>query len=297
MRRGALLGAGAPLMTRADEAAAGPPTRPVPKSGERIPLVGLGTWRSFDVGPRDDERVNQLDVLRLLFEHGARVVDSSPMYGNSETVVGDLIQKLDARNRAFLATKVWTTGRADGIRQMETSMRRLHATQIDLMQVHNLTDWQTHLDTLRDWKEQRRVRFVGVTHYSASAYAEIARILETRDVDFVQFNYSIASREAERRLLPLAAERRVAVIINRPFEEGALFRAARGKDLPPWAADFDCTSWSQFFLKFILSQPAVTCAIPATANPAHLLDNLKAGSGRLPDANQRDRMAGYFAAG
>ncbi len=269
-------------------------TRPIPKSGERLPVVGLGTWRTFDVGTGNAERAGPAKVLRLFVENVALVLDSSPMYGAAETVVGDIVQELGLAPRLFLATKVWIRGRDDGIRQMETSLRRLRVTCLDLMQVHNLVDWETHVKTLLGWKEQGRVRYVGVTHYSESAYPELARAIETGDIDFVQLNYSIASRAAERHLLPLAQERRVAVLVNRPFEEGGLIARLSAQALPSWAAEFDCANWPQFMLKFVLSHPAVTSVIPATGKPGHMLENLHAGHGRLPDAVWRDKMARYM---
>ncbi len=268
--------------------------RAIPKTNETIPAVGLGTWQTFDVGASESERAGPREVLRLFAAHGGRVLDSSPMYGESETVAGDLGRELGLGEKLFLATKVWTRGREDGIRQMETSLHRLHSRTLDLMQIHNLVDWQTHLSTLRAWKEQRRVRYIGITHYTESAYGELARVLRTEDIDFVQLNYSILSREAEKQLLPLARERRVGVIVNRPFEKSGLFDRVRGRELPPWAQEFDCASWAQFFLKFILSHPAVTCVIPATSKPKHLLDNMQAGLGRLPDHATRERMAAWI---
>jgi diketogulonate reductase-like aldo/keto reductase len=213
------------------------------------------------------------------------------MYGAAESVVGDLAADLGVTGAFFLATKVWTSGRDAGIAQMEESLRRLRVRRLDLMQVHNLLDWRTHLRTLREWKDAGRVRYLGVTHYTSSAYDELERVLRAEPVDFVQVNYSLGERQAERRLLPLARDRGVAVIVNRPFSEGGLFRRVRGQPLPAWAAGFDCGSWAQFFLKWILAHPAVTCVIPGTSRPEHLVDNLGAGTGRLPEAATRDRMA------
>jgi len=269
--------------------------RTIPKSGERIPAVGLGTWQTFDVGAGEAARAGPREVLKLFAAAGARVVDSSPMYGRAETVVGDLAAELNLSGKLFLATKVWTSGQRAGIAQMERSMQRLHTTKLDLMQVHNLMDWETHLDTLAEWKKAGKVRYVGITHYTESAYDELEEVMASAAIDFVQFNYNIVRREAERRLLPLAAEHGIAVLVNRPFMGAGLFNRVRGKQLPPWAKDIDCASWAQFFLKFILSHPAVTCAIPATSKPKHALDNLGGGRGRLPDANMRERMADYVA--
>jgi aryl-alcohol dehydrogenase-like predicted oxidoreductase len=241
------------------------------------------------------EREPLKEVLREFVRAGGKVVDSSPMYGRSESVTGDLTAELGIRKQLFLATKVWTSGREAGIRQMEESFRRLRTERLDLLQVHNLVDYRTHLVTLRDWKAQGKIRYIGVTHYTASAYGQLAHVLSTEDVDFVQLNYSFAEREAEQRLLPLAAEREVAVLVNRPFAEGALFRKVRGKQLPPWAKEIGCASWAQIFLKFIISHPAVTCAIPATSKTDHLLDNMAALRGPLPDAAMRQQMIRYIA--
>jgi len=265
--------------------------RPVPASGEMIPVVGLGTWRVFDVGGSPSERGPLKDVLKSLVELGGRVVDSSPMYGAAESVVGDLASELAITDKLFLATKVWTRGRAAGIAQMEQSLRLLRRPRLDLMQIHNLVDWRTHLATLREWRQAGRIRYLGVTHYTASAYDELERVLRSETLDFVQLNYSLGEREAERRILPLARERGIAVLVNRPFAEGGLFGRVRGQALPSWAADFECASWAQFFLKWILAHPAVTCVIPATSRPEHLVDNMKAGVGALPDVATREKMA------
>lgn len=267
--------------------------RTVPRTGERLPAVGLGTARTFDAGSGRQERAPLKEVLRLFVERGGSVVDSSPMYGSAETVVGDLAAELGVHGSLFLATKVWTRGRAEGVRQMEASLRRLRASRIDLIQVHNLLDWRTQLKTLRAWKADGRIRYLGATHYLLSAFDDLERLVRTEGLDFLEIPYSIGNREAEKRLLPAAAEHGTAVIVHTPFEVGGLFRKVRGRSLPPWAAEFDCRSWAQFFLKFILSHPAVTCVIPATAKPKHLEDNMQAGSGRLPDARTRRRMVEY----
>ena len=267
-------------------------TRPIPSSGEPLPVVGLGTYQTFDVDSDPAARAQLKKVLEILAETGRSVLDSSPMYGSSESVAGDLMDQLGLRDRLFVATKVWTSGRAEGIRQMETSFRRLRVKHMDLMQVHNLLDVATHTKTLKDWKAAGRVRYIGITHYTASAYPEVERWLKTGDDDFLQINYSLDEREAERRILPLAREEKVAVIVNRPFGQASLFRRVRGKSVPEWAkAELGVESWAQFFLKWIVAHPAVTCVIPGTGKPEHMRDNLAAGTGPLPDAAQRARMA------
>jgi aryl-alcohol dehydrogenase-like predicted oxidoreductase len=268
----------------AGEGTAGIATRPIPRTGERIPVVGLGTWRTFDVGSSDADRAPLLEVLRRFLSGGGRVIDSSPMYGEAERVVGDLLARLPDSPRPFLATKVWTRGRAQGEAEMAESMRRLRVERLDLMQVHNLLDWREHLTTMRAWKAAGRIRYVGITHYAASAFAELESILRTERVDFVQLPYSAARREAETRLLPAAAETGTAVLVMRPFEEGELFRMVKGRPLPTWAGELGVTSWSEVFLRFILSHPAVTAVIPATSKVAHLEENLRAGRG-TPDVD------------
>jgi diketogulonate reductase-like aldo/keto reductase len=265
-------------------------TRPIPSTSETIPAIGLGTWRTFDVGASPAEREPLREVLQRFVALGGRVIDSSPMYGTAEAVVGDLAAELGIRDALFLATKVWISGREAGVAQMEQSLRRLRTARLDLMQIHNLLDWRIHLRTLREWKGAGRIRYLGITHYTAGAYDELERVMRSEPLDFLQVNYSLGEREAERRVLPLARERGMAVLVNRPFREGDLFQKVRGQPLPSWAADFDCESWAQFFLKWILAHPAVTCVIPATSRPAHLVDNMKAGQGRLPDAATRERM-------
>jgi aryl-alcohol dehydrogenase-like predicted oxidoreductase len=268
-------------------------TKPIPRTGESLSMIGLGTWQTFDVGSA--ERAPLREVLRDFVRLGGTVIDSSPMYGRSESIVGDLAAELNFEGKLFVATKVWTSGREAGIRQMEESFRRLRVKRIDLMQIHNLVDWRAHLNTLREWQKQGRIRYLGVTHYTASAYDQLARVLETEELDFVQLNYSIVEREAEQRLLPLAIDRGVAVLVNRPFAQAQLFSKVRGKPLPAFAAEIGCASWAQFFLKFVVSHPAVTCAIPATSKVQYLIDNMQAGMGRLPAAEIRQRMAKYVA--
>ena len=300
-RRRALkaLAAGLALMAttrRSARAAAAPGIlkRPIPRSGELLPTLGVGTWQTFDVGPENPARAELTAVLRELVALGGSVIDSSPMYGEAERVVGDLAMQAKLRPHLFLATKVWTSGREAGIWQMERSRELMRAERLDLMQVHNLLDVATHTRTLREWKAEGRVRYIGITHYHEGAYSELEQLVRTRDYDFVQFNYSMAEREAESRLLPACADSGTAVIANRPFSMAGLFGRVKGKPLPPWAAEFDCASWAQFFLKWILAHPAVTCAIPGTRRVAHLRDNMQAGMGRLPDAQQRRRMTQYL---
>lgn len=268
--------------------------RLIPRSGEPLPVIGLGTWQTFDVGAAAPERAPLAEVVRLFLQGGGRVIDSSPMYGRAESVAGDLVAATNHSPPPFLATKVWTTGKTAGEVQMRESMRRLRTDRIDLMQVHNLLDWETHLPVLRAWKEQGRIRYLGVTHYASSSFALLEKLITGEKLDFVQLPYSIASRDAERRLLPAAAAAGVAVLVMRPFEEGALFSAVRGKPLPAWAAEAGAASWAQFFLRYVVSHPAVTAALPATRRPEHMKDNLAAGAGSFPDDRMRRRMAAEF---
>ena len=269
-------------------------TRPIPKTSEPLPIVGVGTWQTFDVAPAGPDLAPRKEVLRTLFEAGGRVIDSSPMYGRAEEVVGVLLKDMQALDKPFVATKVWTSGEAAGIRQMNDSAAKMQAP-IDLMQVHNLVDWRTHLKTLRAWKAQKKVRYIGITHYTVPGLDELAAVIRAEPaIDFVQFAYSINVRDAETRLLPLCAERGIATLINQPFDSGDLFRKVRGKALPEWAAEIECASWGQVFLKYILGHPAVTCVIPGTAKPEHMRDNIGAGLGRLPDAAERKRMAEFW---
>jgi diketogulonate reductase-like aldo/keto reductase len=271
-------------------------TKPIPSTGEPLPVIGVGTWQTFDVGADAAARAPLREVLKLMTQAGRGVVDSSPMYGSSEAVAGDLMAELGLRDKLFVATKVWTSGRDAGVKQMQTSFKRLRVERMDLMQVHNLVDVATHTATLKNWKSEKRVRYIGITHYTSSAYAEVERLLNTGQYDFLQINYSLAERDSEKRLLPLAKEKNIAVIANRPFAEGALFRQVKGKALPPWAAELGIASWAQYFLKWIVSHPAVTCAIPGTGKPEHMKDNLGAGVGALPDEKTRKRMAEHFDA-
>ena len=268
--------------------------RPIPKTGETIPAVGLGTWQAFDVAGDAAETAQAREALKALVDLGGRVIDSSPMYGSAESVSGQLADELRVKAKLFVATKVWTSGKQAGIRQMEDSMRKLRVERLDLMQVHNLVDAGTHLATLRDWKSAGRVRYLGVTHYHAGAHADLEKIIRPGDIDFVQVNYSLAEPEADRRLLAVAADSRTAVIVNRPFAEGSMYRRVKDKPVPDWATEIGCASWAQFFLKWILGHPSVTCAIPGTRNPKHVADNLGAASGPLPDEAMRRRMSVYF---
>jgi diketogulonate reductase-like aldo/keto reductase len=269
--------------------------KPIPASGELLPVIGMGTWQTFHVGSGEAERAPLRDVLRVFFERGGTLIDSSPMYAEAEEVTGDLVADIGEHERLFAATKVWTYGREEGIAQMERSFRRMRVQRMDLMQIHNLRDWQVHLPTLRQWKEEGRIRYLGITTSNPAQYEDFARVMASETLDFVQLNYDIATRGAEEVLLPLAEERGMAVLVNRPFGGGTLFPKVRGRELPDWARAFDCASWAQFFLKFVVSHPAVTCAIPATSNPRHAADNMGAGFGRLPDDATRLRMADFVA--
>jgi diketogulonate reductase-like aldo/keto reductase len=270
---------------------AGIHTKPIPSTGETLPVIGLGTYQSFDVGADAADRARLEQVLAAFVAAGGKLIDSSPMYGRSEEVIGDVSSKLGLRPKLFLATKVWTRGNAEGIEQMRASMRKMRAEPMDLIQVHNLVDVDTQLDTLDGWKKEGKVRYVGVTHYTASAHDDLAKLIAKRKVDFVQVNYSAAEREAEKTLLGVARDRGVAVIANRPFAAGGLLKRLWGKPLPAWAGELDCASWAQLLLKFVVSHPAVTCAIPATGNPEHMHDNMRAGFARMPDEDMRGTIA------
>lgn len=270
-------------------------SRAIPRSGEKLPVIGLGTWQAFDIANDDKARADATATLRNFIAKELRVIDTSPMYGRAEAVVGELLEEIDAARTAFVATKVWTSGADAGRRQIEKSFQLLRRAKVDLIQVHNLLDADAHLKTLAELKRDGRIRYFGVTHYTASAHADLVKYIEHGTIDFVQVNYSLAEREAENRVLPAAAANKVAVLINRPLAEGALLTRVRGKDLPPWASEIGVTTWAQFALKWIIGHPAVTCVIPGTRNPAHLADNIAAGTGLLPDAPMRKRMADYFA--
>ena len=268
--------------------------KPIPVSGEKLAVIGMGSSRTFDVSEAR-ARTALLPVLQAFFDEGGALIDSSPMYGNAEQVLGDLLQGVDNKQALFAATKVWIEGKQQGIEQMQRSMQRMGVERFDLMQIHNLRDWQIHLETPNSWKNEGRIRYIGITTSHGRFHDELEVILDSEPLDFVQFSYNIANRDVEKRLLPLARERNIAVLVNRPYARGDLFRAVKGKSLPDWAAEFDCNSWGQYFLKYVVSHPDVTCAIPATSSLKHMLDNMGAGFGRLPDAAMRRRMELYFA--
>ncbi len=270
--------------------------RRIPSSGEMLPVVGCGTWRTFDVGARPDSRAPLAEVLRILFAAGGSVIDSSPMYGSAEGVVGDLLATAGTRDKAFLATKVWTSGRERGVTQMQRSMELLRTDRIDLMQIHNLVDWRAHLSTLEAWKAEGRIRYLGVTHYTQSAHDDLERVMRSEHWDFVQINYALNDRAVEHRLLPLAVERGIAVIVNQPFGGGGLLRRLLPRPVPAWAGEIGCTSWAQLLLKFVLANPAITCVIPGTGKPEHMSDNVQAGFGVYPDAAMLRRMVSEIAA-
>lgn len=289
------MGAALLFMPRSAIAADQPVIRkPIPATGERLPVIGMGSWITFDVGNNVYERAVRAKVMQAFFDNGGALIDSSPMYGSSEEVIGEGLKTIKNRDGLFTATKVWILGKRSGIRQMEDSQKLWGVPRFDLMQIHNMLDWKTHWETLKEWKGQGRVRYVGITTSHGSRHDAMVKAMERTPFDFVQFTYNLEDREVEQRLLPLAQERGMAVIINRPFDGGDLFRRVRGKPLPPWAAEFDCHNWAQYFLKFIVSHPAVTCAIPATSRVDHMVENMGAGFGRLPDAAMRKRMVEYF---
>lgn len=290
---GAAAGGGlfVPGLLAADEAVM---RRKIPASGELLPIVGLGTSGVFDVDPTAENLATRREIVELMLERGASVIDTSPMYGQAEDVVGRVVEDLGVRDRVFFATKVWTRGREEGLAQMEESFRLLRTETIDLMQVHNLVDTRTQLRSIRELREAGRIRYSGITHYRVSEHDDLADVIEAERPDFVQLNYSIVTRAAEDTLLPLAADRGVAVIVNRAFEDGDLFRAVRGRDVPEWAVEAGIESWGQFFLKYVIAHPAVTCVIPGTSKPRHMQDNLGAGTGALPDAALRRRMVSFI---
>ena len=285
------LAATAPPLSFAASDTARMNTRPIPSTREPLPVIGCGTWIGFDQVPGTPAYALLPGVLDALLDAGGKVIDSSPMYGRAEETTGELLAASGRRAEAFLATKVWTRGGSDGVRQMEASLRLLRTERVDLMQIHNLVDWRSHLATLRRWKDDGRIRYLGITHYTASAYAEVEAVLRAERLDFLQINYALDDRVAAERLLPLAAERGAAVIVNMPFGGGGLLRGLLQKPLPAWAAEIGCTSWAQLLLKFVLSHPAVTCAIPGTRRREHMEDNVRAGFGSVPPpAFWRDKV-------
>ena len=268
--------------------------RKIPKTGEEIPVIGLGTYIRYDVELSEGELTPRREVIRTLYQSGGRLIDTAYVYGRAEELLGRLTTELGIKDKLFIATKVWAEGRESGVRQMESSFAKLGVARVDLMQIHNLTDWQTQMETLKEWKAAGKTRYIGITYASPWASGRLMEVMKREPIDFVQQIYSIAVRDVEKDLLPLAQEKGIAVLANRNFEGGDLFRRARGRPIPEWARDFGCASWAQFFLKYVLSHPAVTCVIPATANPAHMADNLLAGFGRLPEERERQRMVEYF---
>ncbi len=269
--------------------------RLIPGTNEKLPIIGMGTWQTFDIGEGKAERANMRSILKAFYEMGGRVLDSSPMYGRSEDVLGDLSADLNLLGKFFMATKVWTQGRSSGIDQMNSSMSKMRTKPMDLMQVHNLVDVRTHLDTLRKWKDEGKIRYIGLTHYVVSAHDDLERLIKSeKDLDFIQLNFSIGTRNAAKRLLPTAQDHGLGVLVNRPYEGGSLFRKVKGKELPPWAKDWDISSWGQYFLKYIVSHESITAAIPATTKLHHLKDNMGAAYGLLPDAKARDKMVTYL---
>lgn len=270
-------------------------TKPIPSSGEQIPVIGMGSWITFDVGGDERDRARCVKILEIFFNRGGGMIDSSPMYGSSQEVIGHCLEMIQHHPGLFSATKVWILGKILGESQMEFSKGLWGVKRFDLMQIHNMLDWRTHLETLKEWKTEGRIRYIGITTSHGRRHEEMVQALLEEDFDFVQLTYNILDRDAERRLLPLAAERGIAVIANRPFRRAALFKAVRNKPLPPWAREIDCANWAQFFLKFIVSHPAVTCAIPATSRIPHMQENMGAGYGVMPDQKMRERMADYFS--
>lgn len=268
--------------------------RVIPVSGEKIPVIGVGSWIQFDVDAHSPEKENLKEVLKLMHKKGARVIDSSPMYGRSEQVIGELTSSLPFGDEFFYATKVWTTGKENGIAQINRSLNNMNRKTMDLIQVHNMQDWQTHIDTLNEWKKDGKVRYTGVTHYRDSAHAALEKIVRTKAVDFVQFNYSIISRNAERTLLDACKDNGIAVLVNEPLEKGMLFKKMQGRKIPVWANELNVNSWAAFFLKYVLANEAVTCVIPGTSNPAHMQQILEAGEGPLPDQQMRERMRKFM---
>ena len=270
------------------------PTRRIPGSGERIPILGLGTSRVFNRAMSAEARAPLKEVIQLHFAGGGTLIDTAPGYGKAEIVVGDLLRELGATQKTFIATKVRTDGREEGIESLNESFKRFGKTPLDLIQVHSLRDWETQLPTLREWKAAGKIRYIGVTNSRTRDHDDVVDVISKEKMDFLQINYSILQRNADKRILPMAADKGLAVLINKPFNKAKMFRKVKGKSLPPWAADFDCKTWGQFFLKFSMSHPAVTCVLAATGKAKHMKDNLGAGMGRMPNAKERQKMIAYW---
>ncbi len=268
--------------------------RVIPSSGEEMPVIGLGTSRVFDIEPTKNELNIRKEILDIFYKNGGRLIDTSPMYGMSEEIIGITAKKYIEKNRFFLATKVWTEGRENGMRQIEESFQKMRANKISLIQVHNLLDWKTQIKTLRSLKDEGRIDYIGITHYKSSAFDEMIKIMKAEKIDFAQFNYSLGEREAEKNILPFCKDNGIATLINRPFMRGRLFREAQEKKLPSWVSDYDIDSWGQFFLKYIISHDAVTNIIPATSKSKNMLDNTRAGMGKMLDAGAKRRMLEIF---
>ena len=264
--------------------------RIIPSTKKSLPVIGLGTSRVFDIKPTTELLAIRQNILDILLDNGGTLIDTSPMYGKSEEIIGRLIETYDRKKEIFLATKVWTKGKSEGENQIKESFRKMHTSKIQLIQIHNLLDWETQITTLRRMKESGEIEYIGITHYKADAFPAMEKIINNEPIDFAQFNYSLGEREAENRLLPLCADQGVATIINRPFMRAKLFRSVKGKVLPSWCNDYGIGSWGQFFLKYILSNPAVTNIIPATSKPKNMLDNSLAGIGRIPDSKMTRKM-------
>ncbi|WP_417316818.1 aldo/keto reductase [Emcibacter sp.] len=268
--------------------------KPIPSNGELLPVVGFGTSQVFNVGNSEEERAPLLETLKILYDAGGSVIDTAPMYGPAEAVVGDLVARLNSRNKSFIATKVLQTGKQNGIDQMQSSFRKLKTSHVDLMQVHNLVDWQTQLGTLREMKQDKKIRFLGITHYTDSGTEELIKIMKQEPLDFVQCQYAMNARLVEEELLPLAQEKGIAILVNRPFGRGALFSKVKGRELPAWAEEYGIQSWAQYFLKYLLGHPAVTCVIPGTGRPDYARDNVMAGMSPLPEEKTRKMMLDHL---
>ena len=269
--------------------------RIIPSTGELLPVIGLGTSRVFDTDLNERSLNPRKEIVKALLDHGGSLIDTSPMYGKAEEVTGKIAQDLKVNDRLFLATKVWIEGKEAGEIQMKESSKKLNKAVIDLMQIHNLLDWKTHIKTLYEWKEQGKINYIGISHFRSNAFSQIEKIITKERIDFAQFNYSLEEREAEKRLLPLCREKGVATLINRPFMRGKLFKAVARKKLPSWTYEYNVNTWSQFFLKFILANQAVTTVIPATSNPAHMIDNLIGGIGPIPEVGLQKKMVEVVA--